>query len=97
MNSIILVIRQNKFSLSINLQRKIKLKVNMKKANLLSRAEMKKVMGGVFEPESIDGGGGGKCKGICIAEGNSCPTEHGTILSVPPEVCPPRYPKCCEY
>ena len=51
----------------------------MKKFNLLSRAEMKKVMGGNLDDESIDGEGGGggdadanvkACAGK--SEGSSC-------------------------
>ncbi len=66
----------------------------MKKLNLLSKAEMKKIMGGT---ESIDDGGdsdSGKCKGVCILEGNPCPTIVANPF--PAEICPPRYPKCCE-
>ena len=39
----------------------------MKKFNLLSRAEMKKVMGGLESVEPIDGGG--TCRSWCIQGG----------------------------
>ncbi|TCC88014.1 hypothetical protein EZ428_20010 [Pedobacter frigiditerrae] len=64
----------------------------MKKVNLLSKAEMKKVMGGneVVGDESDSG----KCKGVCILEGTSCPAIVNN--GFPPEICTPRYSKCCE-
>jgi len=53
----------------------------MKKFNLLSRAEMKKVMGGVFDPESIDGelGAFGKCtvKTTCATGSVECTSDSG--------------------
>jgi hypothetical protein len=70
----------------------------MKKFNLLSRAEMKKVMGGVFEPESIDGEFGTKCYACCpngdakssmcsdkvtVKTGEKATCSMGTVTNVP--------------
>jgi hypothetical protein len=54
----------------------------MKKVNLLSRAEMRKVMGGMESVEPIDGGGGKgyKCcytnpDGCSVCDTNATPTN----------------------
>lgn len=64
------------------------------KGEVLTRAQLKKVMGGAVEPSLGDS----KCNGVCIAHGTTCPSvmaPNGNPF--PPEICPPRYPKCCAY
>jgi hypothetical protein len=62
-------------------------------ALLLTRSQMKKVMGGNNSELEVEGGSSGSCWGICISEGLPCP---GSIIKPPAaEICSPRYPKCC--
>ncbi len=49
----------------------------MKKLNLLSKAEMKKVMGGLA-PVDGGGGGGGRCVAYCCPDSGSCSSAVGT-------------------
>ncbi|MES2650771.1 MAG: hypothetical protein V4663_03480 [Bacteroidota bacterium] len=50
----------------------------MKKVNLLSRAEMRKVMGG---NPPIGGGEGGRCVAYCCPTEGSCSSATGTSTS----------------
>ncbi|RZL09248.1 MAG: hypothetical protein EOO89_21865 [Pedobacter sp.] len=55
----------------------------MKKVKLLSKAEMKKVLGGYVAPGEGGGGTGGRCVGYCCPDSGSCSGQTGQTYNYP--------------